>query len=971
MARLFLFFASFVAQKGLKYGCICFIILYSRGIKRAEMRKQKNSGSITQLLAVIILIQLSWSTAWGLDPDKRIDQYLVDSWEMADGMPSNTMYYIAQTPDGYLWIGMDKDLVRFDGMKFSIIPYTEKGKDSTTKLPKTITLDTLFVDRREILWIGSSAGLTSYNYQTGRFKTFTLGNGLTGGIIRRIQDDMKGNLWISFDSNCVNRFSKEKFTVFNASNGLGGKRVNAIVEDQKGNLLFATRENGIFKYRDGQFFKYPVAGIENSFINTMWEDRKGDLWIGANNGLFRVIVSDVRRYTVKNGLSYDNITDIREDSDGNLWVGTLRGLNRIKRNKDGIITIERLMQLVLITCLFEDIEKNLWVGTEDSGLKRLKDGKFISYAPIDTYQAEIPISVFQDRYGDTWTGTLNGKLFHCRGSDVTESVVPPELSNTGIAAIAEDAGGNLWLGTNGKGVFQRKNGAFIQYTTRQGLADNMITSIYRDSRGNLWFSTFNGLSVFRYPGGVIESIGFRDGQANKRINNVYEDKNQNIWAATDQGVIVLKGGKLEKQKAEYYLEGDFVTCIYEDPSPPEGKEGVYWIATNGAGLKRLILKDKSITTYTDAAGMTTNVIYQFFEDRLGNFWLMSDSGILRVSKTDLNGFARGELDKINCISYGISDGMKSPGFHNEYSRHSALKSKNGELWFVTKKGISIINPQNIKINKNSPPVVIEAVYFDQQSVPLHQDPGTYSFKGTESLRFHFTAPTFLSPEKIKFKYRLEGFDRDWIFLPPGSGRVAHYWNLDPGTYTFRVIASNAEGVWNQTGDAFTFSLKPFFYQTLLFKIAVPLLLAVLLGAAVYIYKKRPFEKRRKKYEGSSLTDEFADVCVKKLRHLMEVEKIYRDERITLQSLSEKLLIKHYQLSQVLNEKLNQNFSDYINYYRIEETKEILRSPAGAKKKITTVAQDVGFNSMTAFYKAFKKNTGMTPNQYKKEVKKNK
>jgi AraC-like DNA-binding protein len=321
--------------------------------------------------------------------------------------------------------------------------------------------------------------------------------------------------------------------------------------------------------------------------------------------------------------------------------------------------------------------------------------------------------------------------------------------------------------------------------------------------------------------------------------------------------------------------------------------------------------------------------------------------------------------------------MKSQEFNNRPYRNSALQSGNGELWFLTKKGISIVNPDRIRINKNPPPVVIESVYFDQLFIPLHQEPGAYQFKGIRSFRFHFTAPTFLSPEKIKFRYRLEGFENDWIFLAPGRGRVVHYWNLEPGTYTFKVMACNAEGLWNPAGDSMTFILKPFFYQTVPFQLGMLILAAVLaVGAAFYIYKKRPFT-RKEKYKGSSLNPVFVDECIKKLKHLMENQKVYRDEKISLPSLAEKLslavksTVGPHQLSQMLNEKLNRNFPDFINYYRIEEAREILASRKGGEKKISVIAGDVGFNSMTAFYRTFKKYTGMTPNQYKEEVKKRK
>jgi ligand-binding sensor domain-containing protein/AraC-like DNA-binding protein len=930
--------------------------------KNAEIGKPSNPVSTWQLLASIIIVQLFCGYLWALDPHKTVDRYLVDKWEMADGIPSNTIRSITQTPDGYLWIATSNGLVRFDGIKFSVIPFAEKVK---IKPLKTITPGTLLVDRAGILWIASSGVLTSYNFQTGQFKTFTCADGLTKDRIRRIKDDMNGNLWITFFASYVNRFSNGKFTAFNESHGLGGKKVNAIVEDEKGNLLFGSRENGVFKYRDGKFFKYPIPGLGSHYINTMHEDRKGDLWIATNKGLFRVTGKSTTRFTAADGLCNDYITDIKEDSEHNIWVGTEKGLNRIKRKEDRTIGIESLLESFSITCLYEDREKNLWVGTLNTGIKKLKDGKFISYTPIKALQEENILSLFEDRDGDTWIGALSGKLFRCRGSDFIESSYPPELSGTGIVAIAEDVSGNLWLGTNGKGVFQKKKNSLNQFTTRDGLADNMVTSIYKDSRDSLWFSTFDGVSV-RYKGGAIKSFTSRDGLLGKMVHNVYEDKSQNILIASDQGITVFKDGKISKQNANFYLRGVSIPCIYEDNSAPDSEGRVYWIATYGAGLMLLRLKDGKVISYTTENGMTTDSIFQFFEDKQENFWLMSDRGILRVSKIELDRFTRGELDKINCISYGISDGMKSQEFNNRLSRHSALKTRNSEFWFVTTKGISIVDPEKIRINKIPPPVVIEAVFFDYESIPLHQ--AQQVFKHITDFSFHFTAPTFLSPEKIKFKYQLEGFDRKWMLLPPDKERIADYQNLAPGTYTFKVMACNAEGVWNRTGDSFTFTLKPLFYQTFLFKIAVLLLFTALVAAAFYIYKKkkRSFEKRAK-YKGSPLNPIFAEECVTRLKYLMDIEKVYCDADLSLQSLAEKMSISPHQLSQLLNEKMDRNFADFINWYRVEEAKKILQSSRGARRKITAVAFEVGFNSISAFYKVFKKYTNTTPTRYKKKA----
>jgi AraC-like DNA-binding protein len=621
----------------------------------------------------------------------------------------------------------------------------------------------------------------------------------------------------------------------------------------------------------------------------------------------------------------------------------------------------------LINCIFEDREKSLWIGTDNSGIKRLKDGKFVPYAPFEALPEATPLSLFQDRHGDTWIGTYNGKLLRCRERDLVESAAVPGASGIGIAAIAGDAEGNLWLGTIGMGVFQKKKNRFVRFTTQQGLADNLVTSIYKDSRDNLWFSTFNGVSVLRSRNRIIESFNPGDGLSGKVVHNVYEDGAHNIWIAADKGITVLKDGKTEKQNITYYLPGVSVSCIYEDPSAPDAESRVYWITTDGAGLNRLSLKNGTVTSYTTAHGMTTNFIYQFLEDSQGNFWLMSNSGILRVSKSELNRMARGSINKVNCISFGISDGMKSQEFDNEFSPNSALKARNGQFRFITKKGIAAVNPGKIRLNKTPPPVVIEAVFFDRRPVSLHPDAGPITFEGITDFSFHFTAPTFLSPGKTKFKYRLEGVEREWVFLPAGRERAARYSDLSPGTYTFRVTACNAEGVWNQTGDSVTFSLKPFFYQTFLFKLAVLLLLTALAAAFYFYKKKRPSFEKKVKYKGAPLNPYFADECITKLKYLMEVEKVYCDASISLQSLAEKMSIAPYQLSQLLNERMNRNFADFINGYRIEEAKKILQSPRGSKRKISAVAIDVGFNTISAFYKVFKKHTGSTPTEYKKNI----
>jgi len=929
-----------------------------------------NCRLVRHLLGIIIIAFFP-SLLPGLDPEKPLAHYLVDKWDTADGIPSEAIRSIVQTPDGYLWIAAEKGLVRFDGKTFSSIHFAEG--DGIDSMKGTIP-EALFVDKENTLWIGSAVGLTSYRCQTRRFRTFTPGDGLTRDSIRRIEDDIGGNLWISFISGYVDRFSNGEFKAFNASHGLTGKKINAIVEDPKGNLLFGSREDGVFIYKDEKFSRYAIPGLDNCQLIFMYWDRRGELWIGTKNGLFRVTGEGTREYTTAHGLSNNFIMCMLEDSDRNLWMGTFNGLNRVKRKQDGSIGFESILEPFEIYCLFEDREKSLWLGTSNSGIRRLKDRKFISYAPFEDRPWEMPVSIFQDRRGDTWIGAYDGKLFHCRGNKLIQSLQLPGLSGNIILSIAEDAEGNLWLGTTGKGVFHKKNTTFTRYTKGDGLADNTVTSIFKDSRDTLWFGTFDGVSfirgdAYRRGGVTVRSLTAREGLKGNKVHNVYEDKNQNIWIAADKGITVLKDGNIGKKDKTYYCAGVSVTCIYEDPAASSDGSHVYWIATDGHGFRRVTLKNgalTSVTSFTTADGMGSNFIFQFFEDQQGDFWLMSNSGVLRVGKNELNRFANQPPGRgsIRCTSYGITDGMNSTDFDNQYSRHSALKTRDGEFLFITKKGISVVNPANVYINKISPPVAIETVLFDRQPVPL--DGETHLFKGITEARFYFNAPTFLSPEKTAFRYRLEGFDGQSVFLPPGGKREVIYRNPGPGTYTFTVTACNSEGVWNRTGASFTFTLKPLFYQTVLFKIGVFFVLIFLAAAGFYIYKKRPLE-RKVKYKGPHPNPRFVDECVKKLTYLMEVEHLYRKPDLSLSVLAERLSVSPHLLSQVLNERMNRNFADFINSYRIDEARKIFEKPGGTKKKIEMVAFEVGFNTIMAFYNAFKKYTGMTPARYKKKT----
>lgn len=929
-------------------------------------------------MALIAFLIWLGSPLSALNPETPVDSFLLDQWQTAREKISNTVISLAQTPDGFLWIGGYAGLARFDGMRFSLVPLVQKETNDS------LEIRSLWLDKKETLWIGTSRGLISYDCRSGRFKTFNSTDGITADSIRRLAGDTQGNLWIGFAAGYVNKYINGKFTAFGPGQGLEGNKINAVIEEPNGDLVFGTRENGVFKYRGGEFSRYAVQGLDNLLLKTMYPDSWGNLWIGTDNGLLRVTGKRTIKYTIADGLSNNDITAIMEDSDRNLWVGAMAGLNRVKIKPDGNIVFETLLENLKIFCLFEDREKSLWLGTYDGGIARLKERRFGTCRLLDPYRSEILFSLFADRQGAVWIGTVSGKLLRCRGNEIKDCTPAPGIFSPGVSAMAEDASGNLWIGTNGKGVFKTKEKGFVRYGVREGLCDNQVTSILPDSRGNLWIGTFAGVGILDTSSGKIESFTTREGLSGGRVHNIYEDSARNIWIAADKGITVLKGGKMEKQNLSYYLPGIPVTCIYEDRSAADTEGGVFWIATDGFGLKRLRAIDGEIVSYTHNDGMSADSIYQFFEDAQDHFWLMSKSSLLRVDKSELNRFAYNAAAKINCRSFDLSDSLESTEFNNEFSRNSVAKTSSGEYWFITRKGISILNPEKFRLNLIPPPVVFDTLLFGRRTVSsLPGQNVPYTFIGVKDFSAWFTAPSFLSPEKIRFEYRLDGVDTDWITLPVGRERLAVYRSLKPGDYKFTVRACNADGEWNYTGAAVAFTLKPFFYETLVFKIG--LLSIVIAGPALLVYMRWKRASRGKQREEETAKDEekdainderedkppldpiFVNEIVGRLERLMKEEKIYCDKNISVQALADKLGIQRYLLSRVLNERIKQSFPDYINSQRIEEAKRLLASPKSKDIKVTALASDIGFFSITAFHKAFKRYSGLTPYQYKKQA----
>jgi len=793
---------------------------------------------------------------YALDPNKEITQYIHNVWGIEDGLPQNTVYAIIQTREGYLWLGTQEGLVRFDGVRFKTF-----DKRNVEQLLDNC-IQALYEDQEGNLWIGTDdGGLTCM--KDGKFTTFTKREGLSNNRINAICEDREGSLWIGTDKG-LNRLSPKdgKITTYTTIQGLSHNIVLSLYEGREGSLWIGTSA-GLNHLKTGTFTRYTTKeGLPNHVIRSICEDQEGSLWIGTyGGGLIRMKAGTFTRYTSKDGLSNDMIYVIYKDREGSLWIGTDGGgLNRLNHpaSKDGKFTFtayttKQGFSYNMVSSIYEDSEGSLWIGTNGGGLNRLKEGKCIAYTTEEGLSNDMVCSIYENREGSLWIGTAGGGLnrldLHKKNGKFTAYTSKKGLSNDIVTCVYKDREGILWLGTYGGGLNRFKDGKFTIYTTREGLSHNVLRSICEDQKGNLWVGTDGGglnrltPQAFQKKDGrfTFTTYTTEDGLSDNRIRPIYEDQKGNLWIGTVTGELNLfKDGKFTVYTIREGFSND-IRYIYED------QEGILWIGTGGGGLSRL--KDGKFTSITSKDGLFDDTVHQILEDDRGNFWMGCNKGIFRVSKKELNDFCEGKRDtgSVHSVSYDEKDGMKSREC-NGISQPSGWKSRDGKLWFPTIKGVVLIDPNNIKLNQQPPPVKIEEIIVDNKKIQLPLSPKEEKLvlsPGNERFEILYTGLSLLVPERVRFKYKLEGFDKEWNEV--GTRRTAYYTKIPPGRYTFRVKACNNDQVWNETGASISVYLKPYFYQTWWFYLVCGLGIIFLVFGA-YRWRVRWLKSRKEELE---------------------------------------------------------------------------------------------------------------------------
>ena len=762
-------------------------------------------------------------TAAGLDPAKAISQYAHASWSTVDGLPQDNVVSLAQTPDGYLWLGTEEGLARFDGVRFTVF-----DKSNTPEL-KSSLISTLLTDQSGNLWIGTGGGGV-LRMTNQKFVAFTTRNGLSNDSVLSLCEDKEHGIWIGTQGGGVSRFKDGKFTVYNSKIGLPDDAVYSIFAARDGSVWFGT-EDGLSQLKDGSFRNFSTQqGLPNKNVRAVFEDRQGTLWVGTNGGgLSRLRNGRFRTFTTKDGLAGNAVFSISQDKEGSLWIGTFGGgLNRWSNGRFTTYNAAAGLTRNDVWVSLQDREGSLWIGT-DGGLNQLRDGQLTAYSAAEGLSSDIALPIYEDREGSLWIGTAGGGLNRLREGQFTSYSTKEGLADNFVLSITEDQEGALWVGTR-RGLERRKDGTRTVYTTKDGLPNDIVLASWPDRDGGVWLGTRSGLG--RFKDGRFTTYTVHDGLSINYVTVIYQDRDGTLWVGTGGGGLNrFKDGKFTAFTSKDGLSNDIVSALHED------EDGTLWVGTNGGGLNRF--REGRFASITMKDGLYDDKIFQILEDHNRNFWMSSNRGIFRVSEEQLKAFAEGRIKSIRSVSYGTSEGMKNRECNGGF-QPAGWKAKDGRLWFPTMKGAVVIDPSNSKAAALSPQVRIEEVVVDDQAFAPSQT--IRVVRGAGKLEFHYTGISLLAPKKVHFEYKLEGFDREWV--DAAARRAAYYTNIRPGQYRFRVKASNDDEVWAEAGDAARIILEPRYYETYWFYGLCGILLVSLLGEAHQL-KLRGLARREK------------------------------------------------------------------------------------------------------------------------------
>jgi len=766
--------------------------LYNRDVQIVRVRTIFPMPRGISCLCLFLALAAASRQAQALDPHKSIAQYAHEVWTPKNGLPEADVMAIVQTNDGYLWAGTEEGLVRFDGAHFTIFDRR------TSALPNN-RIQALAQTSDGSLWIGTENGLSRFkDHQLTNYSTC---DGLPANTIRALWAEPGGPLWIT-TTDGVRVWRNNRFQPDPAMQKLADSSVRDFLRTPKGQV-WVISDNGL-TVSGSSVMKTPARlALEGRTVRIMMmEYPAGVLWIGSTRGLYRVMDGRLSPYTLSSHAPHPEVTALLQDRHHNVWVGTLEdGLFRINRDGIGHFSVSDGLSGVEVKSIHEDSDGNLWVGTF-GGLDEFRDTMITPYGKPEGLSRDVVWTVMQGRDSSIWAGTQGGGLNRLKDGKVTVYSTRDGFADNTVGSLLAAHDGTVWLGKD-SGVSRFQEGRVAGPPPAGYSFREQVHAIYEDANGTIWIGTRSG-GVALLRGTKFTYLTTRDGLPSNNIQTIIPSRRGGIWIGSLGGLSYYQNGKFTNLSSKDGLSADQVISLYEDP------EGTLWIGSDG--LNRL--KDGKITAYGDREGLFEQNPMAILEDDYGYLWLSTNKGIFRVSKQQLNDLAGGKIHQLTPLAVGVADGMRSAEC-NGGSTPSGWKDRNGNLWFATVAGVDRPKPRCVAPPQQPPHLNIEDMWADKRHFDIRS--GLRLPPGGHTLEFHYSAPYFGGADRVQYKYRLEGFDKDWICA--GTRTAAYYTNLPPGNYRFRVSAA-LTGAPQRAEAEISFFLAPRFFQTPMFQTAL-------------------------------------------------------------------------------------------------------------------------------------------------------
>jgi diguanylate cyclase (GGDEF)-like protein len=765
------------------------------------------------LCAALVFLAVA-APAAALDPSKAVTQYIHSAWSSSNGLPQNAALAILQTRDGYLWVGTQEGLARFDGLQFKVFDR------SNTPVMTNTTVQALLEDDEGALWAGTEGGGV-LRLKNGVWSAFRAASGLPSDIVHALLKDREGTLWAGTYSG-VGRFSRDRWTHY--ATGMGGTsyRVRCLLQDHAGTIWAGTEGGGLYRFTGDRFEPFVLsASLPDPRIRCLAESPKGELCVGMEGSGLAILRDGAWvLFRESAGLPYDRVYSLCWDRDGCLWVGTEGGgLGRYVSGRWSRYTTREGLSGDLVYALYEDREASLWIGVFGGGLDRLREGKWTSYTVAEGLPTNNIWCAYADPKGGVWAGTEEG-LSHFSEGKWTTYAAKDGVPHNRVRSILMDRSGTVWVGTGGGGLGRFKDGKWTRFTSRDALSSDRVYAILEDRQGSIWLGTFGG-GVLRYAQGRWTQFTAADGLASDRVRCILEDRSGAIWVGT-------YGGGLSR-----YSQGKWTTVTEREGLPSnlilaltEDSRGNLWVGTSGGGLG--MLRNGRWHRFTLASGLRDDKAFQILEDKRGHLWFSSNKGVCEVDGREMEAFADGKVSSVHCSLHGRSEGLLSQEC-NGGSQPAGCRTPDGRLWFPTPAGLAVLDPARIPKNNTPPRVAVNEVLVNRRPLGPEAPPSVPVGKG--ELEIRYSGISLVAPEKIQFRYMLEPYETSWV--EAGARREAFYTNLPPGAYRFRLMASNEDGVFSTPAVLFSIRLTPPFWRTPLFYL-LAVLLAAILGAGLFL-----------------------------------------------------------------------------------------------------------------------------------------